>query len=150
MSSKPRGYFCGQDFQGHSGVTLGMMCPGDSVARLALACPGPQLCCGFAAGWWQSHSEVLGWLQRLFPAVGQQEPGLEDASPLSGDRLARLAGGEVGLSLSAGSYLFLLPLSAACNGIETMELSSHFPLERETGTAIPWDVLPASCQHLSQ
>lgn len=33
--------------------------------------------------------------------------------PLSGDRFARLAAGEVGLSLSAGSYLFLLPLSAA-------------------------------------
>ena len=39
-------------------------------------------------------------------------PGMADASPLSGDRFARLAGGEVGLSLSAGSYLFLLPLSA--------------------------------------
>lgn len=82
-----------------------------------------------------------------------QEPGL-DASPLSGDRLARLAGGEVGLSLSAGSYLFLLPLSAACNGIKTTELSSHFPLQRETGTAgipgIPWDALPASCKHHSQ
>lgn len=40
-------------------------------------------------------------------------PGMADVSPLSGDRFARLAGGEVGLSLSAGSYLFLLPLSAA-------------------------------------
>lgn len=39
--------------------------------------------------------------------------GMADISPLSGDRFARLAGGEVGLSLSAGSYLFLLPLSAA-------------------------------------
>lgn len=38
---------------------------------------------------------------------------MADISPLSGDRFARLAGGEVGLSLSAGSYLFLLPLSAA-------------------------------------
>lgn len=40
-------------------------------------------------------------------------PGTADFSPLSGDRFVRLAGGEVGLSLSAGSYLFLLPLSAA-------------------------------------
>lgn len=46
-------------------------------------------------------------------------PGLGDASPLSGDGFTRLAGGEVGLSLSAGSYLFLLPLSAACKGIKT-------------------------------
>lgn len=95
--------------------------------------------------WWQSHCEVLEGVQWTFPAAGKQEPGLAGASPLSGDRLARLAGGEVGLSLSAGSYLFLLPLSAACNGIKTTELSSHFPLERETGTAIPWDVLPDSC-----
>lgn len=40
-------------------------------------------------------------------------PRTADFSPLSGDRFVRLAGGEVGLSLSAGSYLFLLPLSAA-------------------------------------
>lgn len=79
--------------------------------------------------WWQSQWEVLGRLQCIF---GKQEPRLVDASPLSGDRLARLAGGELGLSLSAGSYLFLLPLSAACNGMETTELSSHFPLWRKT------------------
>lgn len=32
-------------------------------------------------------------------------------SPRSGDRLDFLAGGELGRSLSEGSYLFLLPLS---------------------------------------
>ena len=38
---------------------------------------------------------------------------MADVSPLPGDMFSRLTGGEVGLSLSAGLYLFLLPLLSA-------------------------------------
>ena len=67
-----------------------------------------------AAGTFTGHLSLQHCLERQSrnPA-GPGVPATADVSPLSGDRLARLAGGEVGLSLSAGSYLFLLPLSAA-------------------------------------
>lgn len=62
-------------------------------------------CAGDGFGFWPLCRSCLG--DEALPVA------FLSREPLSGDRFARLAGGEVGLSLSAGSYLFLLPLSAA-------------------------------------
>lgn len=84
--------------------------PGTLVTLLELLDCGESwrflsVCAGEGFGFWPLCRSCLG--EESLPVA------FLSREPLSGDRFVRLAGGEVGLSLSAGSYLFLLPLSAA-------------------------------------
>lgn len=63
---------------------------------------------------WGGKGRGPGALSRSVRGEGGARPGSLLSRPLSGDMAILLLGGEPGLSLSEGRYLFLLPLSACC------------------------------------